>query len=130
MVNLKKHYLAFVLDKKSRDNLIKSFPPLFEKTICHHITLKFNGIEVDSVDKFYGIENVNVIGYIADDALETLVVEFDGTTKREDGGTYHITHSLIPSKRKPVDSNNLLKYKKYTKISPIKISGEVRLEEK
>ena len=52
MENLDKKYLAFVLDNKSRDKLISAFPPSFDKTICHHVTIKFNNVSEEDVEKY------------------------------------------------------------------------------
>jgi hypothetical protein len=127
---VKNQYLAFVLDNKSRDKLIKAFPPSFSKVICHHVTLMFNNIHPDTVEEFIDVKDITIIGIAADEAIEALIVEIDGSHKRKDGSTYHITHSLTPGKRKPVDSNTLIKNKGFTKVSPIVVSGEVRLEDK
>jgi len=128
--DLGKKYLAFVLDKKSHDKLVSSFPPSFDTVFCHHITIKFNGLDLEDVEKFVDITRASVVGYIADEALEALVVNLGSTTKRDDGSIYHITHSLTKGKRKPVDSNKLLKSKDYVPVPHIAISGEVKLENK
>ena len=123
-------YLAFVLDNKSRELLLKAFPPLFDKVICHHVTIKFNDVHEDDVDQFLDVKEISVVGYISDEYLEALVVKIHDTSKREDGGTYHITLSLDPSKRKPVDSNKLLKSKEYVKVTPVIVTGKIKLENK
>jgi hypothetical protein len=51
---------------------------------------------------------LRVIAHASDDSLECLVVSIDGATHREDGATYHITHSL-QEPRRPVDSNAILR---------------------
>lgn len=129
-MNYKTKYLAFVLDEKSRNKLLKAFPPQFEKVICHHVTIQFNGVDEDTFNKFKGMTRAMVVGAISDDSLEALVVQFGGTTDREDGSTYHITLSLDSTKRKPVDSNTLLKSTAWTKCPNVAITGEVKLENK
>lgn len=52
--------------------------------------------------------SVEVVGYASDGAIEALVVEVDGSSRRHDGSLYHITWSLEPGLRKPVDSNRLV----------------------
>lgn len=130
MEDLNKKYLAYVLDDKSRGKLIHAFPPSFDTIICHHVTIKFNGVNEDDVEKFMDITRATVVGYIADEALEALVVNFGSTIKREDGSIYHITHSLTKGKRKPVDSNKILKSKDFVPVPHISISGTVKLENK
>lgn len=90
----------------------------------------FNNIHPDSVEEFFDTEEITVIGIASDEAIEALVVTVNGTSKRKDGSTYHITHSLTPGKRKPVDSNTLIKNKGFVKVSPITVTGEVKLEDK
>ena len=62
--------------------------------------------------------NLRVIGEAdSGDGLQALVVSVDGTIRRPDGGTYHITWSLEPDRYKPVDSNTLIAdYEKRWKI--------------
>ena len=127
---LKNKYLAFVLDEKSREKLIKAFPPTFDKVICHHVTLEFFIQDQETIDKFIDMTRAVVVGYISDEALEALVVSFGAKTTRDDGSIYHITHSLTSGKRKPFDSNKLLKQKKYIDVPHIAISGTVELEDK
>ncbi len=130
-MNLKNKYLAFVLDDDSRNKLIKAFPPTFSKVICHHVTLKFFNVTEDDVDSFVHTKEVNVVGYASDEALEALVVAFDGNTVREDDSTYHITHSLEPDKRKPVDSNKVISKNGFVKLpKKITITGSFKLENK
>ena len=106
--NLFEMYTAHVLDKKSRRELAKVFPPKYPEFVGHHITLKF-GVPKDAPNPRPAI--VKVVGYADDgEGLEALVVEVDGKTVRPDGGIYHITWSLDRSKgKKPVHSNELVK---------------------
>ena len=119
-------YLAFVLSEASRAELLKKFPPKFERTICHHVTIQFNNIHFDSVPEQPDCD-VYVIGYAEDENIEALAVEIAGQTKRSDGSFFHVTHSLSAPK-KPVDSNKL--FDKIKPIEKIKITGEFRLEDK
>ncbi len=128
--NLDKKYLAFVLDNKSKDKLLAAFPPSFDTIVCHHVTIKFNKVDIEDVEKFQEITRATVVGISSEDGLEALVVNFGGTIKREDGSIYHITHSLTKGKKKPVDSNSLLKSKGFVPVAHISISGSVKLENK
>ena len=55
------------------------------------------------------------------EGIQALVCEVDGTTKRPDGGTYHITWSLDPEKFAPVDSNELILHNRYKMCLPIDV---------
>ena len=124
-----KHYLAFVLDNASREKLIKQFPPSQEKVFCHHVTLKFFNVTDDDVQLWENVNKAYVVAYVADSYLEAFVVDLKSNTTREDGGTYHVTHSLDPAHRKPVDSNRLIKSKEWVKLqTQISITGRVQLE--
>lgn len=101
-----KGYTAYNLNIETRRKLLEKFPPKFSKVIAHHITHKF-GVAPDIL--FQVPKKVEIVGYASDEFLEALVVEVDGTMKRFDGGTYHITLSLDLNERKPVDSNKLIK---------------------
>jgi hypothetical protein len=99
-------YSCYKLTDSSRSMLLSRFPPKFEKVIAHHITLRFGvpaGEPLPDTPK-----SCRVIGYSANEKIECLVVEVNGTTVRPDGKIFHITLSLDPSKAKPVDSNTLL----------------------
>ena len=114
-------YLAFEVDKKSRKDLKKIFEPQFKEFIGHHVTYKFG---VKSNEKLPNKPKIaKVVGYVKNDkGLEALVVEINGSTKRPDGKTFHITWSLDRSAGfKPVHSNNLLTSGKWENVNPIEI---------
>ena len=116
-------YTAYVLTEESRNKLKEKFPPKYSKFIGHHITYEFG---VDSDADLPSNAEIKVIGYKdSGDGLEVLVVSVDGTSRRKDGNTYHITWSLEPEKYKPVDSNKLLSTGKgrWKMILPIKIEA-------
>ena len=116
-------YTAYVLTEESRNKLKEKFPPKYSKFIGHHITYEFG---VDSDADLPSNAEIKVIGYKdSGDGLEVLVVSVDGTSRRKDGNTYHITWSLEPEKYKPVDSNKLLSTGKgrWKLILPIKIEA-------
>jgi hypothetical protein len=97
-------YSAYVLNKKSRANLIRSFPPKFSIIDATHITVKF-GLSKD--DKMPHPAKIEVVGYASDDSLEAVVVSVNGKTQRADGKIYHITLSYEIG-RKPVQSNGVI----------------------
>ena len=108
-------YTAYVLTDASRDALLEKFPPKYSKVIGHHVTVEF-GVPEDT--ELPEDANLRVIGEAdSGDGLQALVVSVDGTIRRPDGGTYHITWSLEPDRYKPVDSNTLIAdYEKRWKI--------------
>lgn len=115
-------YEAFVLDNKSRDRLIKAFPPKYPDVLAHHITERFGVPKPTEPVRHYGVY-VNVIGY-ADDGVgcEALVVEVSGKSTRKDGKVYHMTLSIDRAAgRKPVDSNRVIKEKGWTFVQPFSI---------
>ena len=108
----------YVLDEQSRQKLIAKFPPKYPNFIGHHVTVDI-GKDISLPKQAV----LKVTGYVdSGDGLEVLVVTVDGTTRRQDGGMYHITWSLDPTKYKPKNSNDLVKSKEYTLIRSIPIT--------
>lgn len=119
------NYTAYVLDQSSRDALVQKFPPKYEKFIGHHVTVQF-GIGKDA--KVPAPAQLKVVGYVdSEDGLEALVVAVNGDTTRPDGKIFHITWSLDPTKYNPVDSNIVLKAKRFTVIRSIPIGTKPEL---
>ena len=99
-------YTAYVLTDESRELLSAKFPPKYTKVIGHHVTVEF-GVPEDT--ELPEEAEVKVIGEAdTGDGLQALVVSVNGSTRRPDGGTYHVTWSLEPERYKPVDSNALI----------------------
>lgn len=103
-------YYAYTLTDQVRNTLLQQFQPKFPDIVAHHVTVWFGGNPppeiVEQIDKQ---QLIRVVGYVADDSLEALVVEVDRNAIRPDGKRYHITWSLDRKLgRKPVDSNNLI----------------------
>ena len=111
-----KGYAGYALDTSSRKKLVDKFPPRFSKLIAHHITTSY-GVTADAIPP---AANAYVVGYASADGIETLIVKINGSTKRVDGADLHITWSLDPSKRKPVDSNKVIR-NGWTAVSPLRI---------
>jgi hypothetical protein len=99
-------YLAYNLTETARDQLLCQFPPRYQRVIAHHITFDY-GVAPDS-DLPPMPHRAQVIGYACDEAIEALVVEINGSIHRPDGAIFHVTLSLEPELRRPVDSNALL----------------------
>jgi GNAT superfamily N-acetyltransferase/RNA:NAD 2'-phosphotransferase (TPT1/KptA family) len=112
-------YTAYVVSEPSHAAILAKFPPKFPDVFAHHVTCQF-GVPEDSDAP--QAATVKVVGYAADDSLEALVVEVNGTTQRPDGKTYHITLSLDRSQgRKPVDSNKVIAANGFTAVEPMEV---------
>ncbi len=119
------NYTAYVLDQSSRDALEKKFPPKYPKFIGHHVTVQFG---VSAETEVPPPAQLKVVGYVdSGDGLEALVVSVNGSSTRQDGKIYHITWSLDPEKYSPVDSNTLLKTKRFTIMRSIPIATKPEL---
>lgn len=122
---MKLGYAGYLLDENQRLQLAQIFIPKFKQFVGHHITTAFNVTE-QSIPAA-PTESL-IVGYTADDGLEALVVAINGSTERIDGRTFHITWSLIPEIRKPVDANKLIETVWYA-IAPIAIKVEPKFFE-
>ena len=83
------------------------FAPRYPDVIAHHVTLRAATSEVTPLPT----ETAGAIVGVIDDGagVEVLVVSIGGTTKREDGGTYHITWSLDRGReRRAIESNDVI----------------------
>ena len=97
--------IGWLLAEDDREKLLQQFPPKFEKTLAHHVTLKSEA-ERDPLPNNVKAE---VVGRTDDESgVEAMIVAIDGTTGRPDGSTYHITWSLAPG-RKARESNDVLR---------------------
>ena len=115
--------IGWTLDAKERDELLERFPPRFEKTVAHHVTLA-----TDAQDRpLPPPVRAAIVGRADDDqGVEAMVVAIDGGSARPDGSTFHITWSLDKSRgRQARESNDLLKDHGWT---PIPVSVPVKLK--
>ncbi len=118
-------YTAYVLTDAAREKLAKKFPPKYENFIGHHITEQF-GVPKDTNTP--DPARIKVIGRVdSGDGLEALVVSVDGSQDRPNGGAYHITWSLDPSKYAPKDSNKLVTNSRFSLSMPIEIETTPQL---
>ena len=120
----KKAMVQLVLNDSDRSRLAQHFPPKFPEFIGHHITYAV-GVPTDS--DLPETQTIHVVGYACDEAgIEALVVEVDGTTRRPDGRTFHVTWSLDRDAGfKPVKSNELIANHGFTRLaSPINIDAK------
>ena len=112
--------VGWLLAKDDRERLLQQFPPKFEKTVAHHVTLKTEA-EQDPLPREV---RAAIVGRTDDEkGVEAMVVSIDGTTDRPDGSTYHITWSLVDGRRAR-ESNDVLKARGWQELDhpiPIKL---------
>ena len=104
--------IGWLLAEDDREKLLRQFPPKFEKTVAHHVTLKSEA-ERDPLPNDVKAE---VVGRTDDESgVEAMVVAIDGTTGRPDGSTYHITWSLGDGRRAR-ESNDVIRERGWQKL--------------
>lgn len=112
--------IGWLLAEDDRAKLLQQFPPKFEKTVAHHVTLKSEA-ERDPLPNDVEAE---VVGHTDDESgVEAMVVAIDGTTDRPDGLTYHITWSLGGGRRAR-ESNDVIRERGWQKLDqpiPVKL---------
>lgn len=77
-------------------------PPVHPVLDCEHITYAYPDVKPAPEARA-----VRLLGVAADDRIQALVAEVDGTILRPDGRLYHITYSFCEG-AEPVESNDLL----------------------
>jgi hypothetical protein len=105
--------VGWLVDEDQRELLLARFPPAYAQVVAHHVTLKPRVAPDTPLPQEPG---ARIVGR-ADDGLgvEAMVVELDGSIQRPDGGTYHVTWSLAPS-RKPRESNDVIHAKGWVRL--------------
>ena len=111
--------IGWLLAEDDRAKLLQQFPPKFEKTVAHHVTLKSEA-ERDPLPNDVEAE---VVGRTDDErGVEAMVVAIDGTTDRPDGSTYHITWSLADGRRAR-ESNDVIRERGWQELDqPIPVT--------
>ena len=111
--------IGWLLAEDDRAKLLQQFPPKFEKTVAHHVTLKSEA-ERDPLPNDVEAE---VVGRTDDESgVEAMVVAVDGTTDRPDGLTYHVTWSLGGGRRAR-ESNDVIRERGWHKLDqPIPVN--------
>lgn len=97
---------GWLLEAADRDRLLALFPPRYPRVVAHHVTLR---ADVPPGSPPPPPQQGSVVG-IADDGagVQALVVEIEGSTRRPDGSTWHVTWSLADGRR-PVESNEVIR---------------------
>lgn len=115
-------YKAILLDEEGRNKLMSVFPPFFDETFYHHMTVHFNNGVPINLDDVGSQVNIKVVGYKRDDKAEAVVVQgYD----RVDGKIPHITLSVAQGV-KPVYSNKLVEGG-WDKVNGPMLSGTVAI---
>ena len=100
-------FTGWFLDEAERAELLRQFEPAYRDIVADHVTLRG---PAEARGQAPAVAAAEIVG-VADDGsgVQALVVKIDGTTRRPDGGTYHITWSLDRARgRKPVESNAVI----------------------
>ena len=110
-------YSAYVLSLKTQSDLLRVFPPRYNKVVAHHVTVEVSNKEPELPPE----AELQVVGRVdSGNGLEALVVAVNGNTQRPDGNTYHITWSIdSDSGYIPRDSKMLLAKKRYKPTRPV-----------
>ena len=112
--------IGWLLAEDDREKLLQQFPPQYEKTVAHHVTLKTEAEQEPLPPEV----KAQVVGRTDDESgVQAMVVAIDGTTHRPDGSTYHITWSLADGRRAR-ESNDVLKERGWEEFDhpiPIKL---------
>ena len=112
--------IGWLLAEDDREKLLQQFPPKFEKTVAHHVTLKSEAER----DPLPAEVTAEVVGRTDDEiGVEAMVVAIDGTTDRPDGSTYHITWSLGDGRRAR-ESNDVIRERGWQRLDqpiPVKL---------
>jgi hypothetical protein len=113
--------IGWLLAEDDRERLLKQFPPKYENTVAHHVTLQTGAEREPLPPEVTG----RIVGRTDDGkGVEAMVVEIDGTTVRPDGSTYHITWSLGEGRRAR-ESNDVLRDRRWDRFEqPIPIRLE------
>lgn len=96
------------LDRDQRAALLARHPPRYAQVVADHVTLLANHAGGATAVPPEPAGEARIVGR-ADDGLgvEAMVVAIDGSTRRPDGGTWHVTWSLAEG-RAPKESNAVI----------------------
>jgi hypothetical protein len=107
--------IGWLLAQNDRAKLLQRFPPKYDKTVAHHVTLSAGAAASTPLPPEV---KAHIVGHADDDqGVEAMVVAIDGTTDRPDGSIYHIAWSLGPGRRAR-ESNDVLKERGWHEIDP------------
>ncbi len=114
--------IGWAVPPDERARLLQRFPPRYERVVADHVTLRARVPEETPPPP---PATGRIVGQADDgEGVQALVVEVDGETARPDGGTYHITWTLGPT-RTAKQSNDVIAERGWTALDE---AVEVRLE--
>lgn len=129
-MSIKSQYLAFELSPVESTQLLADIPvePKFKKKMMQHVTVEFNLTDESAalLQEELRDAELRVVGSQSGDGVDCLAVDVNGSDKRPDGKTYHITMSLADG-HKPVESNKLLAAQGYQSCVPVRFTAELKL---
>lgn len=83
------------LDHDQRSALLARHPPRYAQAVADHVTLLANHAGGMTADPPEPVGAACIVGHADDGAgVEAMVVAIDGSTRRPDDGTWHVTWSL------------------------------------
>ncbi|MFD1951590.1 hypothetical protein ACFSGX_12520 [Sphingomonas arantia] len=98
--------IGWKLYPSERERLLVSIRPTWPDVVADHVTLDASAKDASALPTQR--EGV-IVGSIDDgNGLQALVVSINGTTRRPDGNTFHITWSLDRSKGRRANESNAL----------------------
>lgn len=97
--------IGWKLKRGERAALLERFPPDYAEIVADHVTLAAHVPDDAGLPTATRGEIVGAAGDAR--GVQAMVVAIDGTTRRPDGGTYHITWSLRAGRR-AVESNEVI----------------------
>jgi hypothetical protein len=110
--------IGWLLNGEDRANLLQRIAPAYSRVVAHHVTLKAEAAEDERAP---AAQDAAIIGLANDgEGVQAAVVRLNGTTRRPDGGVYHITWSLAPGRR-AVESNAVIAQHGWTPLAPVEI---------
>lgn len=123
-------YLAFVLTPESRKEILNNFIPKYKKIDCDHITVVYNITDANK-HLIHDLKDatLEVIGYQFGPKVDCVAVAVNGSRRRIDGSTYHVTLSLKKGGN-PAESNDILRQQGIQEVIPFPIQGELKLLDK
>lgn len=129
------HYLAFVLDKESRERLLAAVPAKFDQVRAHHITLSDDITSMSSAEVASKIESIDGNFYTAEhyigEHVHAVAVRYRSMGVKLEKKFPHVTISYeAPSSSK--DSNDL-RFQEETKVENVqafKLTGTFEVLER
>lgn len=111
--------IGWKLDRGERTRLLERFPPRYAEPVADHVTLETTA-QSKPLPPEVGAE---IIGHSDDgQGVEAMVVALNGSTRRPDGSTFHITWSLAKGRRAK-ESNDVIRECGWTRFDqPIPVT--------